>query len=552
MPTLTTDPKGNFVWRGTFHDRLLPKEAKFRWNPTDKVWWTDDAVKAHALIDYADPEATDLINKGSEFRLESAAASRAVDADIDIPCPEDLEYRPFQKAGIAYALQHPSTMIGDDMGLGKTIQAIGVINADAAMQKVLVVCLSGLRLNWRHELTKWLTRDMTIGIMEGKDKALPDTDIVIISYGIVSRKKSLLKAFSWDALIIDESHYLKNDGAQRTKALLTYWDRKQRKTIQGVQATRKIFLTGTPMVNRPKELWTQYNNLAPELFKSFMYFMKRYCAAKQETFGWNFNGASNLGELQQKAREQFLIRRKKADVLKELPAKVRQIIELPKNGAFHVVNRDQKALKDLTAQLAPLERAVTEAKDSGDPVMYAEAVADLESAESIAFEEMAAVRHETATAKIPACIKHIESCLKDGRKLVVFAHHHDVIDAISQHFQQIVVQITGMTSLKERDRAVRTFQTDPKATLFVGNIQAAGVGHTLTAASHVIFCELDWAPGNVSQAEDRCHRIGQEDSVLIQHLVFSGTIDSKMAKTLVAKQEVFDSALDTEVEGHEL
>jgi SNF2 family DNA or RNA helicase len=160
---------------------------------------------------------------------------------------------------------------------------------------------------------------------------------------------------------------------------------------------------------------------------------------------------------------------------------------------------------------------------------------------------MARIRHETALAKVPHAIKFIEESLESSSKIVVFAHHKDVISQLKDAFPGCV-SITGDTKMEDRQAAVDRFQNDDKCRVFFGNIKAAGVGLTLTAAAHVIFVELDWVPGNMSQAEDRCHRIGQKGSVLVQHIVLSDSMDATIAKRLIQKQEIIDKALDSEVE----
>ena len=161
---------------------------------------------------------------------------------------------------------------------------------------------------------------------------------------------------------------------------------------------------------------------------------------------------------------------------------------------------------------------------------------------------MAKVRHDTAVAKIPFVIEHLKAVMEAGNKVVVFAHHHDVLDALAVEFHKVAVKLDGRTDQKVRQANIEAFQNEDKVRMFIGGIQAAGLGITLTAASHVVFAELDWVPGNVTQAEDRLHRIGQEGSVLVQHLVLEGSLDATIAKTMVSKQAVIDAALDTEHE----
>jgi hypothetical protein len=162
------------------------------------------------------------------------------------------------------------------------------------------------------------------------------------------------------------------------------------------------------------------------------------------------------------------------------------------------------------------------------------------------FSELSAVRSAIAEMKIPYVINEITDMLESVDKLVVFAHHHKVINAIQAAFPGIAVSVYGETNLDDRQKAVDAFQNDSNVRLFIGSIQAAGVGLTLTAASTVLFAELDWVPGNITQAEDRCHRIGQTESVLIKFLVLDNSTDARMANTIVGKTQVIEAGLDNE------
>ena len=159
---------------------------------------------------------------------------------------------------------------------------------------------------------------------------------------------------------------------------------------------------------------------------------------------------------------------------------------------------------------------------------------------------MAKLRHDTAMAKVHAVIAHITNALEDNdNKIIVAIHHHDVADALMDGLAEFnPVILTGENTEQERAASVDAFQNNPKVRIFVGSITAAGVGITLTASSHVVFAELDWVPGNVIQMEDRAHRIGQTETVLVQHIVLSNSLDARMAQSIVSKQAVIDSALD--------
>lgn len=548
-----------------------------RWDPDRKVWTVPaDAAEPLARVLTgqevdADPQLLAEIGAHAQAQSQALAASRATDADIEIPVPDGLSYLPYQRAGIAFALDHPNVLFGDEMGLGKTIQAIGTVNADPTIRRVAVICPASLKLNWAREIARWSTGVAKIAIANGGGPRLelPEEVIsrdatprpwgeifpgggvewLVINWDIATRWRDDLIAANLDALILDEAHYAKNEKAARTLAVLGGEIRKagSRVTLTRIPARRTLALTGTPIPNRPVEAWTVAHALAPDVFPRYGSFVFRYCAAFNNGWGLDVSGASNLDELQAKLRGSIMVRRLKADVLTELPAKRRAVVELPADGSARRAIEAERSLYDARqGRLDALRAAVAQAKASEDPEAYRAAVAALEEGTKVLFDEMSAVRHQVALAKLPLVIDFVRDVL-DGssEKLIVFGHHLDLIGALSEAFPGAAV-ITGQTPIGARQQAVDRFQNDPECRLFIGNIRAAGVGLTLTAASHVVFAELDWVPGNVTQAEDRAHRIGQHDSVLVQHLVLEGSLDATMARTLIEKQAVLDAALDNE------
>lgn len=533
---------GMFVALGTYAERDIPKAAGFRWDPARKRWWTGEPSIAARLARYADETAASHLTAARA----AIAASRASAADLDVPAPDGLSYRPFQLAGIAYAVARPAALIGDEMGLGKTIQAIGVINADPSIRAVLVLCPATPRLNWERELERWLVRPLSVAIATAN--RWPDTDVVIVNYDIADRLRDHLRARTWDLVIADEAHYLKNPKAQRTRAVLGHDARPSKGDPgdPGIRARRKLALTGTPAVNRPIELWTILHWLDPERWRNMFAYAQRYCGAYQSRFGWDFSGASHLDELQDRLRSTVMVRRLKRDVLAELPAKTRQIIAVPANGANDVVQAESAAYAEHEDRLNELRAQAELAKAGDDEDAYRLAVERLRTATRAAFADLSRRRHETAMAKVPVVVAHIRDALEGGSpKIVVFAHHHDVVAALAEalgEYQPVV--LTGETAMADRQASVDRFQSDPACRVFIGSITAAGVAITLTASSHVVFAELDWVPGNMSQAEDRVHRIGQTEPVLVQHVVLDGSLDARMARVLLAKQEVLDRALD--------
>lgn len=546
----------------TFAEKDLCKALGLRWDRVMARKWAitlEDlrkmqVVQLSKMVQYAADEATQqLLADATMTKATAVEASRAVDSNLVIPAPAGLDYLPFQKGGIAFAAKRPGVLIADEMGLGKTIQALGMVNSDASIRTVMVICPASLKLNWAREAGKWLMSDCTITVhnADGTSKVKKTGDVNGVKVDIANyeavRDREDLQNMKVDLLVVDEIHFCKNEKTQRAQAV---------KKVAAA-SRRRAGLTGTPVVNRPVELYPILNLVDPAQFptEGFFKYAKRFCDAKQETFFvkggrgktktvWNFKGSSNETELQEMLRGSVMVRRLKADVLKELPAKQRQVVVLPANGAA----------KKLAKQAAFIER-IQAAKNFADAMAlleddtaYAKAIEALENELTVAFTEMSALRHETALAKVPYAAQHVRDCLEDNtNKIVVMAHHHDVIEKLGEELADFgVVTVTGQTKVEDRQAAVDRFQTDPNCRVFIGNILAAGVGLTLTASSHVVFVELDWVPGNIKQCEDRVHRIGQRNSVLVQHLVFEDSIDLIFAETLVEKQRIIDLAMDAQ------
>jgi len=524
------------------------KQAGFWWDPKSKVWWTEDPVKALRLefagSDSVKASIQKAIQSKREAEQKSLEHSRATHADIDIPAPEGLSYLPYQKAGIQYALAREATLIGDEMGLGKTIQTIGVINALPANQRILVICPASLRLNWKHELDKWLVHPYMVKVAKGSYfPSFKHNIVVIINYDILMRHQEALRSSDWDIMVLDEVHYLKNYKAQRTKNVFGG------KGIKAVPAKKRLYLTGTPISNRPIELYSILRSIDKKEWGNWTQFVERYCNGHKTDYGWEVKGASNLDELQDRLRATCMIRRLKKDVLKDLPSKRRQVIHVESEKDKDLIQKEQDVFRSKQALIKKLKGEVQKIKVTGTEEEYRAAVKSLKQTSAIMFAEIAKARHEVALAKTPFVINWIKEVMETGNKVVVFAHHLDVIDTIYESFHSHeVVKLDGRDAMESRDEAVKQFQNNPAVKVFIGGIKAAGVGLTLTASSHVIFAELDWVPGALSQAEDRCHRIGQSQSVLVQHLVMEGSIDANMAYTVIAKQNVIDQALDKETD----
>jgi SWI/SNF-related matrix-associated actin-dependent regulator 1 of chromatin subfamily A len=516
----------------SYMERQIPKAERWRWDASCARWYATEESVARRLARYAQGTAATRLIALSEAEKQALADSQARDLDleVDIPAPGGLAYLPFQRAGIFYALNRRGTLIGDEMGLGKTVQAVGVVNMLPAAARVLIVCPATLRLNWRAEWRRWHTGSLRPVLLDTWPRMFNDAEAevrgkaLIVSYDSVHKWHPMIAEVAWDILILDEAHLVRSEAARRTKAL--FGGRYKGQTFKPVTARRKLFLTGTGIVNKAADLWPLVKALDPEgLGASRVDFMERYGANTQ------------LAELHMRLRTRIMVRRLKEDVLADLPAKQRQIVLLDVPDSAGILRAESQAISLAQAMIEK-----TRLEIAGLP--HAEQVMKLRQGRSIALSEIARVRKETAVKKLPQAVEHINDILGNVEKVVVFAHHHDVLDALAAAFARIAVCLDGRTSEDGRALAVSRFQQDRRVRLFIGGIRSAGLGLTLTAASTVVFAELDWTPAAMKQAEDRLHRIGQKSSVLVQHLVVDGSIDAKMARIIVEKQAVMDAALD--------
>jgi SNF2 family DNA or RNA helicase len=428
-----------------------------------------------------------------------------------------MELFPYQKKGVAFIeAKNGRALVADSMGLGKTAQSLAWLQLRPEKRPVIIVVPASLKLNWARECDMWMDNPK-VQILSGKKANTPIVgEIIIINYDIIGAWVKALKAIKPQVLITDECHKWKNNKAQRTKAIKAL----------GKVCPHVIALSGTPIENRPAEIYNAVQMIDPGVAGPWSAFGRRYCNGHHNGFGWDFNGASNVAELHEKLTNTIMIRRKKADVLKDLPAKVRSFVpmEIDNWKKYKVVEADFIGWVKREKGLAAAEKAG--------------------NAEALA--KISALKQLAAEGKMKQVIDWIKDHLDTNGKLVVFAVHKKTIDRLmSELADYSPVKVDGSVSQDARQLAVDTFQNDPRCRVFVGNINAAGVGLTLTAASSVAFAEVAWSPGEHDQAEDRIHRIGQTaDSVNAYYLLAGGTIEETMARLIDSKRKVLDQVLD--------
>lgn len=544
MKITYSNQTGRFLASAQYHEKDTLKFAGFYWDGEKRQWWTKDKKNALKLRRHFDAEALAATAEKVAHEEKTASISSAVAPSdgFKAPAPFGRNFFPYQHAGIQFALGRRNTLIGDEMGVGKTCQAIGVINCSPEVESVLVICPASLKLNWLNELKAWLVNDCRVTVLYSNGKhrewGNPDakTRIYVVNYDIV--EKFDLKSSEWDLLVLDEVHLLKNGTSKRRREI---WGGREQKpgkparTWKAIPAKRTLALTGTPVCNRPSELWTMLRALDPENWPStsWQQFHVRYCDAKKGRFGWVTDGASNLDELNKILRSTIMIRREKVDVLKDLPPKTRKTTLLEANKEMKILLSKEAALQAIQ-DAGGLKKA-----DRADIAMVQDWLDDNGGETPSVVGQLAKIRRMVGEIKAPEAAAYARQLMEDGLEcLVIFAHHKDVVAKLEEELKEFgVVKIVGDTTPDARQQAVDDFQQG-KAKIFIGSITAAGVGITLTRATHTLFVEVDWVPGNLQQAEDRTHRHGQLGNVVIEYLIYEGSIDTVMIDTVETKKSI--------------
>ncbi|MBF6620787.1 MAG: DEAD/DEAH box helicase [Patulibacter sp.] len=522
---------------------LEPIERLIRDHPTINV--TTAAQDALASMRVTHAERIETIELS---QAERASPLRRTITGEPLTLGGTLE--PFQHAGVRYLLKRRRSFLADEQGLGKTVQALVALEVDGAFPAV-VVCPAGMKLTWQREAAKWLPH-RSVAVLHGRaaeqwtpraerEAALAagaapkkpnpwakpldvsgfaephEAEIVVLNYEIVEAHLDALGGRAPRAVVFDESHYCKQPTTKRTKAAL--------KLSKLVPADGLRFaLTGTPVLNQPKELTSQLRLI--DRLQDF---------GSGAELARRFQGNDAHDRLHWHLRASGFARRLKQDVLPQLPAKRRVDVPLALDNPAEY----RLAEKDVIAWLKtqPLDLSELDAK-----------VAAALRAEQLV--KMNHLRRLAALGKLDAALLWIQDFLASGEALVVFAQHREIQQAVLRRFPG-ALHLLGDDSATDRDDTIRRFQAgahldieNPAERLIVCSMRAASQGITLTRASNVVFLELDWTPAMHEQAEDRCHRIGQHDAVTAWYLLAPKTIDDEMSAVIEQKRLVIDAVVD--------
>lgn len=412
-------------------------------------------------------------------------------------------------------------LLAHEMGLGKTLIALWWWERHKTASPAVVVCPASVKYQWEHEclinlgVKPCVLEGQTPSSNGGVGRSKPS--IVIVNYDVLPHWMKWIEALNPQCVIVDESQYCRNLQARRTK------------TVRALAKGRPfvLALSGTPLTNKVIELFPTLQMIKPKVFSSRYAFAQSYCSPKWTPWGWKYDGAENLDELRERLNRHCMVRYLKKDVLKELPAKTRRVLAVGMDDESEYREAVDHFLrwmpKSNPAKLLTAQKAQTLVK-------------------------LGYLKRLAARLKLRSVVDWTNRWLKEypDEKIVLFAWHRKMIEALQRRIEAKSVTIDGSVVGRRRKSAVDQFQNDRRTRVCIGNIRAAGVGITLTAASTLAFAELSWVPADHTQAEDRIHRIGQTKKSWIWYLVAGGTIEEDLCEILERKQKVILATLDGE------
>jgi SWI/SNF-related matrix-associated actin-dependent regulator of chromatin subfamily A-like protein 1 len=462
------------------------------------------------------------------LEAQAAAFAGLLDASNDV----DAAFRtavaladglfPHQVEGVAFLLGRRRAILADDMGLGKTRQAIVSLRHAAPGGPCLVLCPASVKRNWAREIALAAPGASTL-VIEGRGAVEPDAEWVIANYDVLGAHVDALGRVPWGGLVFDEVHYLKNHTSTRSRLARQL---AERAVALGPHPPAVYLLTGTPLTSRPRDLFVLLQLVGHPLGRSFLSFARRYCAAEKTQYGWKTTGASNVEELTVQLHG-VMLRRAKDQVL-ALPPKLRTWlpVDVPtRTGA--------QQIRQAIALLFERQRT-NDAPRSADAARARGRVLAL----------LTRARQRLAVAKTATTLELVRGTVDQGQKVIVYSCFDEPLRTLARELGTAAVLLTGKTPAGDRQAVVDRFQLDDDVSVFLANIVAGGIGVTLTAATQVVFNDLDWTPANHWQAEDRAYRIGQTRTVNVTYLVGRGTVDDFVQAVLETKGALVAAVID--------
>lgn len=516
-------------------DKLKSSVSIRWWDKQTGAWMTPATNKCKAELD----QLTYYVRHFEPVQWGTITQSQT-EEDVAFQIPEmpeldgehglKVQPYPYQLQGIARGLQLKRFINGDDMGLGKSLESIATINKADAFP-CLVICPNVVKINWQREWHKFTDKKAMVLTDSVRDSwpffwQTGMNQVFIVNYESLRKYfvRRITKAEKWTlkdvefhntiklfkSVIIDESHKVKSTATQQTKF------------CKGIASGKEyiILLTGTPVVNKPKDLVSQLGIMDRMIdMGGWKGFMLRYCSGP--------NQASNLKELNYKLWQHCFFRREKSKVLTQLPDKVRQIV------SCEITNR--KEYMDAERDLIDYLKRYKEADDEKIQ----------KSLKGEVMVRIGILKDITARGKLKEVIDFVKDFRENGKKIILFCNLHEIVDRLMIAFPSAVC-VTGRQNMQEKQASVDAFQKHPKTDVIICSIKAASAGITLTAASDVAFIELPWTYADCDQAESRAHRIGQKDSVNCYYLLGRRTIDQKLYRIIEEKKHISNAVLGAE------
>ena len=425
---------------------------------------------------------------------------------------------PHQIDGLAFLLGRRRSILADDMGLGKTRQAALAMATAAPQGPYLVVCPASVKHNWARELRLALANAEVRIIGPGPPPAPGFRGWVVVNYDLLHRDLDALLALGCAGFVFDEGHYIKNHRSRRSQLA-------RRLVAEAAGSPVVHVLTGTPLTNRPRDLFPLLQLVDHPLGRSFLAFARRYCDGHKNDYGyWQTGGASHEAELAVQLQG-VMLRRTKDEVL-DLPPKQRSWIEMDVDASV------REALEHATARFVAEERT--------------------ERGGRLGIAMFSGARRRLAVAKVPHTLDFVRGAVAQGEKVVLFSCFTHATRRFARALGDMAVTVTGEVPTDKRQALVDRFQNDDSVRVFIGQIHAAGVGINLTAARQVVFNDLDWVPANHWQAEDRTHRIGQRGTVNVTYMIARETLEAFVRTVLERKVRLVDDVVEGRALGPEV